>query len=184
MVMNSFEKRNFMQPMGRPKDVLKVPYIFSLAAPPPAPPPPRCFFIFPCFPMCFHYVPSKFQWVPMRFSIYSPSSKCHPKHGFHSMSLLSRMFWQMLSCFHLYSYYPCSYKLKTCIIITEIKRSMSSIPFQDHLRWACDLFISIYSNFHPIFRTTINERSKLFLKEHLNERAQAFIFQHHVSIVF
>jgi hypothetical protein len=29
MVMNSFEKRNFMQPMGRPKDALKVPYIFS-----------------------------------------------------------------------------------------------------------------------------------------------------------
>jgi hypothetical protein len=30
MVMNSFAKRNFMQPMGRPKHALKVPCFFFL----------------------------------------------------------------------------------------------------------------------------------------------------------
>jgi len=30
MVTNSFGKRNFMQPMGRPKDALKVPCFFPL----------------------------------------------------------------------------------------------------------------------------------------------------------
>jgi hypothetical protein len=28
MVMNSFEKRNFMEPMGRPKHAFKVPCFF------------------------------------------------------------------------------------------------------------------------------------------------------------
>ncbi len=55
-----------------------------------------------------------FQWVPMSFPMYSPSSQCVSEHGLH-------MLWQMLACFHLYSYYPCSYKFKTCIIVREIK---------------------------------------------------------------
>jgi hypothetical protein len=33
MVTNSFGKRNFMQPMGRPNNALKVPCFFSLPQP-------------------------------------------------------------------------------------------------------------------------------------------------------
>jgi hypothetical protein len=46
--------------------------------------------------------PSSSQWVPIGFSICSPSSQCVPQHVLHSTSLLSYMFWQMLSSFHLY----------------------------------------------------------------------------------
>jgi hypothetical protein len=52
------------------------------------------FFIFPCFPMCFHDVPSKFLM----------SSQYVPQHVLHlSTSLLFHMLWQMLFSFHLYA---------------------------------------------------------------------------------
>ncbi len=68
MVTNSLGKRNFMQPMGRPKHALKV-HSFL-----------------PWFPMCSHYVPFKFamgfcQVLNMfpKFSMCSPT--CSPQHG-------------------------------------------------------------------------------------------------------
>ncbi len=77
MVMKSFGKRNFMQPMGRPKHALQAPCFFSfyvlgcgVGE--------RCFFIFLDFPMCSHYVPFKF---PM-------GSQYFPQHFFHTSSLL------------------------------------------------------------------------------------------------
>jgi hypothetical protein len=53
------------------------------------------FFIFPWFPMCSHYIPLSSQWFPL-------GSQSVLQHVFHSTSLLSHMFWQMLSSFHLY----------------------------------------------------------------------------------
>ncbi len=63
MVTNSFGKRNAMQPMGSPEHALKVPCFFPLRGGE-----KDFFFIFPSFPMCSHYVPSRFlmgsQFVP------------------------------------------------------------------------------------------------------------------------
>jgi hypothetical protein len=69
MVTNSFGKRNFIQPMGRPKHALKVPW--------------------PLFPFKFEGVgggggafPGSqcvslcFQWVPIKFPMCSPT--CSP----------------------------------------------------------------------------------------------------------
>jgi hypothetical protein len=53
------------------------------------------FFIFPCFPMCLHY-------VPLKFPTCSPISHCFPQHVLHTTSLLSHMPWKMVSSFHLY----------------------------------------------------------------------------------
>ncbi len=50
------------------------------------------FFVFPWFPMCSRYVPFKF---PM-------GSQSVPQHVLHSTSLLSHIFLQMLSSFHVY----------------------------------------------------------------------------------
>ncbi len=55
MVMKSFWKGNFMQPMGRPKHALKVPYVFFLLSFFEAG--GRIFFHFSLVPMCSHYVP-------------------------------------------------------------------------------------------------------------------------------
>jgi hypothetical protein len=50
------------------------------------------FFIFPCFPMCSHDVPSKFLM----------GSQYVPRHVLHiSTSLWTHMFWQMLFSFQL-----------------------------------------------------------------------------------
>ncbi len=92
MVMNSFGKRNFMQPMGRrPKHAFKVPcsiFLLSLGR-------GRDYFSFSPSSQC---VPTMFQvQVPNGFSIHSPSSQ----HVLHSTSLLSHMLWQMLSSFQL-----------------------------------------------------------------------------------
>jgi hypothetical protein len=68
-----------MQPMGRPKHALKVPFLFPFmfwgfggrgGG--------GCFFIFPNFPMCSHYVPFKF---PM-------GSQYFPQHFLHTSSFL------------------------------------------------------------------------------------------------
>ncbi len=91
MVTKSFGKRNFMQPMGRPKHALNVPcffsfYVLGLGGG------QRFFFIFPSFLMCSHYVPFKF---PM-------GSQYFPQYVLHTTSLLSHMPWKMVSFFHLY----------------------------------------------------------------------------------
>jgi hypothetical protein len=81
MVTKSFGKRNFMQPMGRPKHALKVPCFFS-------------FYvlegegggdIFLSFFLTFQCVctlfPSSSQWVPnmfLNFAMFSPT--CSPYH--------------------------------------------------------------------------------------------------------
>jgi hypothetical protein len=56
MVRNSFGKRNFIQPMGRPKHALKclgfLPFRFEG---------PRIFSFFLGSPICSHYVPFKFS---------------------------------------------------------------------------------------------------------------------------
>ncbi len=103
MVTNSFGKRNFMQPMERPKHALKVPLLFLLL---------RLkgrerkdFFSFFPGSQCVHIMfPSSSQWVPIRFSIRSPSSQCVPQHVLHSTSLISHMLWQISSSFHLYTW--------------------------------------------------------------------------------
>jgi hypothetical protein len=42
------------------------------------------------------------QWVPIRFSLCSPSSQCVPQHVLNNTSILSHMLYQMLlSSFHL-----------------------------------------------------------------------------------
>ncbi len=72
-----FQDEKFMHPMGRPKTYqpIKVPCFFAMRS---------------------HYVPSKFSMgshqVPHMF----------PQHILHSTSLLSHMFWQMLSSIHLH----------------------------------------------------------------------------------
>jgi len=71
--MKSFGKRNFMQPMGRPKHALKVPCFFSFYVLGWGGK-EKIFFISPNFPMCLHYVPFKFpmgfQYFPLTFSPY------------------------------------------------------------------------------------------------------------------
>jgi hypothetical protein len=82
MVTNSFRKRNFMLPMGRPKHGPKVPRFFHFKF--------RgggggFFFIFPWFLMYSHYVRFKFSMgshhVPnmfLKFPMCSPT--CSPSH--------------------------------------------------------------------------------------------------------
>jgi len=101
MVMNSFWKRNFMQPMRRPEHALKVPCFFSFkvlgcggwgrGA--------RNVFHFSLLPNVF---PLGYTQILNGFPICSPSSGGVPQHVPHSTSLLSHMFCQMLSSFHLY----------------------------------------------------------------------------------
>jgi hypothetical protein len=78
MVMKSFEKRNFIEPMGKPKHAFKVPCLFSFYVLGLGGWKERFFFIFPDFPMCSHYVPFKF---PMGFQYF-------PQHFLHTSSLL------------------------------------------------------------------------------------------------
>jgi len=93
MVMKSFEKRNFMQPMGRPKHALNAPCFFS-------------FYVLGCwgggggrkdffsfFPtsQCVHTMfLSSSRWVPNIF----PNIFSIPFHFY--------MPWKMVSSFHLY----------------------------------------------------------------------------------
>ncbi len=51
---------------------------------------------------CSHYVPFKFQWVPITFSKCSSSSQCVPQHVLCSTSLSSHMLWQLVSSFFTY----------------------------------------------------------------------------------
>jgi hypothetical protein len=94
-----FAKRNFMQPMGRPKHVVllfltfkfgEVFYFFSFF------PGSQC--VPTIFPLSSQWVLVMFhlnsQWVPIRF----------PQHFLHSTSLLSHMLCQMLSSFCLYTW--------------------------------------------------------------------------------
>jgi hypothetical protein len=78
MVMKSFGKRNFMQPMGRPKHAFKAPCLFSFYVLGWGGEEERFFFIFLDFSMCSHYVPFKF---PM-------GSQYFPQHFLHTSSLL------------------------------------------------------------------------------------------------
>jgi len=92
MVMKSFGKRNFMQPMGRPKHALKVPFFF-----------PFMFWgfgagggggdVFSFFPtsQCVHtmFLLSS-QWVPNIFP------------NIFSILLHFYMPWKMVSSFHLH----------------------------------------------------------------------------------
>jgi hypothetical protein len=83
MVMNSFEKTNFMQPMGRPKHCTQGALLYVLLSFAEGGV-GRTFFIFPWFPKWSHYVPFKFSpmgshQVPnmfLKFSMHSP--KCSP----------------------------------------------------------------------------------------------------------
>ncbi len=99
---NSFGKRNFMQPMGRPEHALKVPCFFSVKV-------LGCggwgrgarnvfhfFLVSQCVPTRLH---SNSQWVPNMFPKFL---MCSPACSSDSTSLLSHMFCQMLSSFHLY----------------------------------------------------------------------------------
>jgi len=88
MVTNSFGKRKFMQPMGRPKHALKVPCFFSFQVLGQGE--GFFFFIFPWFPSCSHYVPQVPNEFPNMFSI--------------APHFYSIMLWQMLSSFHLYTW--------------------------------------------------------------------------------
>jgi len=60
MVTESFGKRNFMQPMGRPKRALKVHCFFSFYVLEGGEGKRDFFVIFLSFPMCSQYVPFKF----------------------------------------------------------------------------------------------------------------------------
>ncbi len=99
MVTNSFGKRNAMQSMGKPKHALKAPcflFFFSFEGGGAGGRGKKDFFFIFC------WFPMRSLQVPNRFSICSPRSQCVPQHVLHSTSLLSHMFWQMLSSFHLY----------------------------------------------------------------------------------
>jgi len=83
MVMNSFRKRSFMQPLGRPKHALKVPCIFSVLVGEWGGVYWRRIF-FPVFlgsqyvpftfPISSHPILNRFP----KFSMYSPA--CSPEH--------------------------------------------------------------------------------------------------------
>jgi hypothetical protein len=70
LMMNSFAKRNFMQPMGRRKHVCVAFFVIFLFF-------PMCSHYVPLkFPMCFHYVPNGF---PSGFSnIFSIAPHVYP----------------------------------------------------------------------------------------------------------
>jgi hypothetical protein len=72
--MNSFGKRNFMQPTGRPKHALKVPcFFFHFKFGWGKEREKGFFFIFPWLPMCAHYgFTSSSQYVSPKFPICSP----------------------------------------------------------------------------------------------------------------
>ncbi len=98
MVMNSFRKRSFMQPLGRLKHTLKVPCIFSFLVGEWGGSQRRNFFSgFPWFPLCSLYDPNKFsscsQQVPQVLNVFP---------NMFSIAPLSHMLWQMLSSFHIY----------------------------------------------------------------------------------
>ncbi len=86
MVTNSFGKRNFIQPMGRPKHALKVPFFFSFYVLEKGGEGGREIF--------FSWLPNLFtvcsQWVPMILPWCSPILQCFSQHVFHSISLLSQ----------------------------------------------------------------------------------------------
>ncbi len=88
MVTNSFGKRKFMQPMGRPKHALKVPCFFSFQVLGQGE--GLIFFIFPWFPSGSHYVPQVPNEFPNMFSI--------------APHFYPIMLWQMLSSFQLYTW--------------------------------------------------------------------------------
>ncbi len=96
MVTKSFGKRNFMQPMGRPKHALKVPCFFSFYVLGLGGGGGKIFFHFSRLPnvfaLCSLQVPNGF---PM-------GSQYFPQHVLHTTSLLSHMPWKMVSSFHLY----------------------------------------------------------------------------------
>ncbi len=79
MVTNSFGKRNFMQPIGRPKHALKVPCFFSFQVWQGRRGGGREVFPFLLSSQC---VPTMFllssQWVAISFPICSPT--CSPWH--------------------------------------------------------------------------------------------------------
>ncbi len=60
MVTNSFQKRNFMQPTGRPKHPLKVALLFFLLSLRAGREGTRIFFHFSLFPICSLWVPNGF----------------------------------------------------------------------------------------------------------------------------
>jgi len=57
--------------------------------------------------------------------------------------------------------------------------SFSPFPFQAHLRWACDLLPLVVQVSIPPFEQLWKRGM-----DHVRERAQAFIFQHNLIVVF
>ncbi len=102
MVTNSFGKRNFMQPMGRPKHALKVPCFFPIKF---GGRWQRRGIIFPWFPMGSHQVPKGF----LKFSMCSPT--CSPQH----LTFISYALAKLLSSFP-----P---------IVEELYTSKQNLPF-------------------------------------------------------
>jgi hypothetical protein len=62
-------------------------------------------------------------------------------------------------------------------------KANSSLSFQVHLRWTCDILPPNVQASIPPFEQLL-ERNRLFSRKHLGKHAWAFIFQHRFKVVF